>query len=322
MAKEQEEDQESDREARQTKVPQPVDLRFDQFGGVEADEQANPERSELLVDLLDTAAQVAAEADQVRALLLEHEEADGRLAVHPVQHLAPAGTDLDVGDVPDQHRTVWDHANFAHRHGADGTAVEHHRRSPGFVLQAAEVAKPSGRAAYGRGDLLRRHAECSAAVRVDPHGQLTRGAAAHHRLADSGHRGEPGRDQLLDQVVQGVLVVRTGRLQDHGEAREHARVVGLHVEEGVARLGAGQIRGDAAHFEFPHLEIDAPFEADGEAAGGAGDLAPGLGHPGQGSHPGFERHQDLAFNRLRLAARTEETDVERIARQRREELHR
>ena len=236
--------------------------------------------------------------------------------------MSAAGADFDLGDVAHQSRPVRHDPNLAHGHRADGTAVQHHRRSPGFVFQAAEVAQAAGRGAHRRRHLLRGDAERCTAVRVDPDGQLPRRTAADDRLTDARHRGQPGCDEFLDQVAQGVLVCPAGDLQDHGEAGNGAGIVGLDIEEGVSRLGAGEVGSDPAHLQLAHLQVDAAFEEDREAAAGAADLAPGLGDPRQGPYPGLERQEDLPLDGLRFAARAKEVDVELVAGQGREEFDR
>ncbi len=322
LAQEEVEHGEGDQKAREGERLEALDLVLHDVGGVDGDVEVEAQGPVLLFQRVHLAAQGAAQAHQVGALFLEHEEAHGALAVDAVEEAFASRPGVDLGDVAQLDGAAGHHAKAAQGNHAPGPSVEDHGGAPRLVLDAAEKGQAADRA-LERGDhLLGRDAHGGAAVGVHAHGDLaSRGPESEH-LGDAGDRGEPRRDVLLHEVEEGEAVFHARHLDHHDEAAQHRGRHRLHAHEGAAGLAPGHLGGDLLQLELPHLEVGAALEAHPEAAARAAHLAPGLGHQRQLGHPSLERQQDLALHHLGLARRPGERHVELVAGQIRRQLHR
>ena len=291
LAQEEEEHHQRDREAGGPQPGQPGELVFDRLSGVEADRQVEPHRPELLPHLGHALAQAPAQPDQVGALFLKDGQVHRGPPVDPRQHFLAARADPQVAHVAQQRAPVRRDAGVAQRGQPARPAVEDDRRAPGLALQVPEEPQVADVGPEESGDGVGGHVERGGAIGVYGHRHLAPGAAARQRLADAGHRGEPGRHVLLHQVVERVSIFRVAPqdVDRHREARQHRQVERRRADVGAARLRALQGGGDASQLELAHREIGPGLELHLEAPGRAPDLAPGLGDPRQPGDPRLQR---------------------------------
>ncbi len=201
LAQEQIQHDERDHETPQRELLQPVELRLDGFGRIEADTEIDAIRRPLGAQRVDARTQRAAEPDQVRAFLLKDDQPRRIRAVDTKRTVRARGRHLDVGDMAQQHGACRVDAQLAERRDTLRLAVEHHLPAPPVALGAAEMLQPLHRLAEPRCHRLGPNAERGAAFGVDPDGDLARRTARRQHLAHAGQRRDPRPNARVDEIA-------------------------------------------------------------------------------------------------------------------------
>ena len=227
-------------------------------------------------------------------------------------------------------RTAGEDAGFAQGVGTGQAAIHQHVRATVFALDVAGVAHVLDVAHHGLGDFFDGDAGGGKAGGIHGHRQLSPGTAAGERFADAGHGGKTRHQQLVRDFVQsGGLAaagfpIGTEQVDVHGETAHggSARLRGRDPYRSRAtRLFALYRGGDAAQFQFAHLDVAAGLETHPILAAGAANAAAGLRHVGHRRNPRFQRHQHFPLHHFGLGAPTPEAHVQGIALNGRHQFH-
>ena len=89
----------------------------------------------------------------------------------------------------------------------NGTAIEYHCRTPGLILKTTHKLHAANCTPHHIGHGLRGESECCRAIRINGYRYLLASTTGSLSLTHAGYGSESRGNNLIYQIVQGILVV-------------------------------------------------------------------------------------------------------------------